>query len=583
MMVTVLFRLSVPIVFRSLCNADTSLRGALSDAGVSPDAVSVDEVQRSLLEEINVALKSTGGVQKDRLQELEGELSTMYAALPKNENGFLGHAPVHYALHRLFMERHGWFFSGLEPAGAAWNSLTPAVVLKDRVPAYVQDLFEQQLGGRGFGLQELAVLAATLEHLVRNEATLHLQDTFQLLELPLEGKLTKDQFDEVLDTYFLMSIVKANFTATTKDQVSAFREKVKDVLPEWPEIQIVLRDQIVKYGSRMDFDAAAEVVSQTSQQLGAWHKGRCQSTKDRLVNLGDRQIGRVQLSSFYTDALARYNQQGGRRAEHIDYLRELGALEESPPNRASLLVANYINSRSNCFAVSSFYSVCCANECEGLLRHLEWEIAEPAASPDRIHQLVKNLPSSTVGAPRELKEQLVKRLDDIATRHDGKVPIHGRLFAQWLHHAYPRECPYPHSVGTTRPQTADAWMEEKGRDSTHTQEEIEEHLRMIKEIEVPSEADLDTEELPWSDEEELLTKHSPCGVASTVTSVSIQEVSHERSPLGQGARYIVFLLALSAMFWVVSDKATGMTATLRHGISAGLKGVSSPKMRQHLV
>merc|ERR1719343_1639826 len=29
----------------------------------------------------------------------------------------------------------------------------------------------------------------------------------------------------------------------------------------------------------------------------------------------------------------------------------------------------------------------------------------------------------------------------IGKRHAGKVPPHGRLFAQWLHHAYPRECP----------------------------------------------------------------------------------------------------------------------------------------------
>jgi hypothetical protein len=578
-MVAVLFRLSLPILYTSLCKADSSLRGA------SPDSVSVDEVQRSLLEEINVALKGTGGVQKGRLQELEAELSTTYAALPKNENGFLGHATVHYALHRLFMERHGWFFSGLEPAGAAWNSLTPAVVLKDRVPTYVQDLFEQQLGGRGFGLQELAVLAATLEHLVSNEARLHLQETFQMLEMPAEGQLSKEQFAEVLDTYLLLNIMKANFTATTKDQLSALQQKVKDVLPEWPETQIVLREQIVKYGSGMDFAAAFEVVSQTSQQLGAWHKGKCQSMKDRLVALGDRQIGRVQLSSFYTDALARYNQQGGRRAEHIDYLRELGALEESVPNRPSLLVANYINSRSNCFAVSSFYSVCCANECEGLLKHLEWELAEPAAAPARIQHLVRHLPSSSVGAPRELKEQLVKRLEDIAARHDSKVPIHGRLFAQWLHHAYPRECPYPHSIGTTHPQTADAWMADKGKDSTHTQEEIEENLRMMSEIEVPSGADLDTDELPWSDDEELLAKHSPCGTsASSVTSVAIEEVPREeRSRAVQGARYIVFLLALSAMFWVVSDKASGIAEALRNGISAGLKGVTTPKLHKALV
>merc|ERR1712203_151284 len=33
-----------------------------------------------------------------------------------------------------------------------------------------------------------------------------------------------------------------------------------------------------------------------------------------------------------------------------------------------------------------------------------------------------------------------------ATRHGGHVPIHGRLFAQWMHFAFPLECPYPQVI-----------------------------------------------------------------------------------------------------------------------------------------
>ena len=39
------------------------------------------------------------------------------------------------------------------------------------------------------------------------------------------------------------------------------------------------------------------------------------------------------------------------------------------------------------------------------------------------------------------------RLDEIASLHAGPVPLHSRLFRQWMHHAYPRECPYPHEAG----------------------------------------------------------------------------------------------------------------------------------------
>ena len=31
-----------------------------------------------------------------------------------------------------------------------------------------------------------------------------------------------------------------------------------------------------------------------------------------------------------------------------------------------------------------------------------------------------------------------------------EVPLHGRLFAQWMHYAFPRHCPFPHVSGTKR-------------------------------------------------------------------------------------------------------------------------------------
>eukprot|EP00971_Amphidinium_carterae_P017730 349357-Amphidinium_carterae.1 len=47
---------------------------------------------------------------------------------------------------------------------------------------------------------------------------------------------------------------------------------------------------------------------------------------------------------------------------------------------------------SNCVAASSFYSVCCIDECESLLAHIEMRVADPAASPEFIAEIVSNLP-----------------------------------------------------------------------------------------------------------------------------------------------------------------------------------------------
>jgi hypothetical protein len=40
--------------------------------------------------------------------------------------------------------------------------------------------------------------------------------------------------------------------------------------------------------------------------------------------------------------------------------------------------------------------------------------------------------------------------------------LHSRLFAQFMHQAFPRECPYPHLVGTTTSLSPTAWSQTNG-------------------------------------------------------------------------------------------------------------------------
>merc|ERR1712039_564823 len=95
----------------------------------------------------------------------------------------------------------------------------------------------------------------------------------------------------------------------------------------------------------------------------------------------------------------------------------------------------------------------------------EREINAPMATPETIGALVANLKSDTVTAPRVLPPALLLRLQEVAEIAGGEVNLHGRLFAQWMSHAFPRECPYPHEAGTTAPQTAEEWMKASGHES----------------------------------------------------------------------------------------------------------------------
>merc|ERR1712232_644193 len=138
----------------------------------------------------------------------------------------------------------------------------------------------------------------------------------------------------------------------------------------------------------------------------------------------------------------------------------MGALDESDPGRPTVVIPNYLSARSNCIASSSLYTICCIDQCEDLLSHLESKIGSPQAAPHTLAQLVATTSSETVDAPRNLSTSLTLRLDEIAQHHGGVVPLHGRLFAQWLHHAYPRECQFPHAAGTINPQRPEDILQE---------------------------------------------------------------------------------------------------------------------------
>lgn len=141
---------------------------------------------------------------------------------------------------------------------------------------------------------------------------------------------------------------------------------------------------------------------------------------------------------------------------------------------------------------------------------LESQVAGAVAEPDRLAQLVSALPSASLAANRELSADLLDRLHEVARLHGGQVPLHGRLFAQWMHHAYPLECPFPHELGDANPLTRGEWVKESGQESEKaSKEEMAEHIASDTCAFNPdggaADCDGETADIAWSDKEELLT------------------------------------------------------------------------------
>jgi len=413
---------------------------------------------------------------------------------------------VRYALHRYFVQKHGWYVKGLEPAGQAWNTSTPTSIMKSRVPTYIQSLFEERLHGQGMGLHDLAVFAATLLDFVHNEALTDVMDLYSAFKMSTTSPAEQYDVDTVIKAYVLQLIDLDNPIDSLQSMHDTERYMQKE-FPAYDDFKMWVEDvrrTISSERSRRSFKVEAltvesviEEVQELNDRLGAFQDIECRSLKAGLAELEYKNTGRVLLSDFYRAGLSGaflFN-------EHVDFLRRLGALDESDSGHPSVIITNYLASQANCLASTSFHSVCCIDECEGLMGHLERAIAAPKASPEQIASLVAGLRSDTVDAPRNLSASLLTRLGEIADHHDGLVPLHGRLFAQWMHHAYPLECPYPHAAGTSSPLTPDEWMESFG--ANQVESSLEDRTHFIKQKEVAKQS----ETLPWTHVEELVVAH----------------------------------------------------------------------------
>merc|ERR1719515_445852 len=91
---------------------------------------------------------------------------------------------------------------------------------------------------------------------------------------------------------------------------------------------------------------------------------------------------------------------------------------------------------------------------------------------------------------------LWRSLDEVAIHNSGKVPLHGRLFAQWLHFAFPHDCPYPTIVESNHALTASQWIDASSgtKSMTASTEEKQKHQAQP----LPDDSEFNIHE-KWSD------------------------------------------------------------------------------------
>merc|ERR1740120_330041 len=383
-------------------------------------------------------------------------------------------------------------------------------------------MLAQQLTGpqaeQGFSLEDAVAMIAALEQMLFDSDSTLLESVYKSKRLATDKPLDRSQLQALLKDYVVHWIV-----GNAEDAFFLLKNPkiLRESIPHWDAIQAMVDGSVVAFdfarqqsaeagaaraifaGSHT-FEDALEVAGSISRNFGSFWETQCQDTKVSLLSLDTAGTGRIRLPDFYGA-----NKEGEWRfGESEAYLRELGALDETSTWRGKqVIVSNYMQAASNCVITRSHYLICCRIECEDILGELEAAVGAPVAAPDVVLEVVGNMTDGD-DEPTRLDEALRAQLLRVAQTHSGRVPLHGRLFAQWLHYVFPRECAFPHKAGDASALTPAQF----GEDSIASPEMVDKHV-----AEDVIHQDLiggNTSSEPglwmsqWSEEEELLGDYS---------------------------------------------------------------------------
>jgi len=413
-------------------------------------------------------------------RSLETALSPILAALPHDGTGRFGAPAVRYALHRVFVREYAWRLKGLDPSGEAWNATSPSsAAALERMPAAVRATIRRRLGGPGLGAQDVAAFAMALKYLILDEAKERLHAASAAVGIGRGAKVVPAAraarlIDTVMASYVMNEDLKS---PRSRSRVRVILPRMAENYPDWNVSYLPMRKRVLdskmaqlesSRRSAMSTAELSDVVAEVVERFGRTLTHSCLSQKEKLMAIEYQGTGRVRLAAFYHDSLSG----NWQFSESQDYLKTLGALDTTNPQEPLVIIPNYVVGQSNCVGASRYHDSCCVSECEALLAQLERLLHAPAAAPEQVVAAVEDIPSSTVPRGRSLDTLLRHRLRAIAADHGGQVPLSGRLFAQWMHFAYPRECSYPHLAGETKPVNIFDWSR-SGVASVASQDEME--------------------------------------------------------------------------------------------------------------
>jgi len=426
----------------SLARPPPVAKGAASDCDKKESA---DRLERALIAEIESALAGKhAGFDEARLTALEQELEPLFATLPHEmgtPDAGLGLASARYLLHQHFLRQKHWYVRGLDPAGDGRKPPNDKEALRSRVAGHLLEVLENKVGQKGLNLRYLAVFVATLEHLLHGDQRERLKQSWAIHSLQQDGTTDVSGLLSVLDVfmahYVYDSQKAASGYAMTLDEGLREVSTISRIYAPWSNIHSFVKEQVENRrrlsGSSLSFEDAAAAADKVLDYFQEVSGSMCHDMEKSFFSLIGGETGRVKLQDLRKHG-------GGLFRESQEYLQELGALDDTDPAEPYVYLANYMLGPSNCDGTTSFYDLCCPNECETHKMHLEHAIAHSSNAVSSITTAVTN----RLGSP--IPGDALARLEDISKTSAGSFPVHGLSFAAWLHNMFPKECPKPRAA-----------------------------------------------------------------------------------------------------------------------------------------
>jgi len=425
----------------------------------SPPSSPIKTVASETLSSVFKKVVLTSSTGKDDVLAMEAAMEASYTALPKNRKGFLSRNSAAYLVQKYVMQVHHFSIRGLgpDPAGAQENASSDSGNVSQTSAAEIfEALLDTRQAGRGLSLRDTATLAVMLHKLVMDHSVTLMFEACR--NLAFMGMLPED---EEFTLPILVKVIWAwqwlhrHTWDTEWNLLMTHMTEPTHAMDEFGKLATNLAEAkfYQERNSQNPFKAktlsvadVVQIVQEAAEGMGTWQNDDCKAMKNSLVHLDPERDGRVPLDLVYDQPMAEdaHGELVFRFSESQDYLRSVGALDEYTPSKPQVLISNYLLGPANCYRSTMLHTFCCLNECDAVLGEVERAVEGPSAEPHVLAPLLGNMTTTSMLEAQPLSEELAQKLSAIAVQNGGKVPLHGRLFAQWLHFAFPYECPYPH-------------------------------------------------------------------------------------------------------------------------------------------